>query len=137
MTDQKEARKVVEHALRESMKTQPFERPWDSTPEKPPSDMETVVKQLTDPANVNFTTEIPNPSAFAATISFANWLGEDFLDSKEMIIGHMKEFKNEMIPFDRKRATELISMANAASGSTEDKRRRELYEQMFGDMAKR
>lgn len=96
------------------------------------SDVESSLGYLLDKDNALLTTEIDNPIAVTMLEVFADDLREEMSEISDVIDGYVKKFKINMIPYKRKRATEAIQIADAASGRKAEREKSRLREKLFG-----
>ena len=80
------------------------------------SDVKHSIGQLLDKKNAPLTTELHNPHAITVLEVLGNILPDKSGKALKIFID---DFKVNMIPFQRKRAQEAISMARAATGQRE------------------
>jgi len=96
------------------------------------SDISKSINTLLDPKNTQFTTEIDNPLA----MSVLEVMGEDSLKRVPnvgvLLIALAEKLKRNYVPFGRKRAGEIISVADAASGSARDREKGRMRDKLLG-----
>ncbi|MGB9622925.1 MAG: hypothetical protein ACPL07_03670, partial [Candidatus Bathyarchaeia archaeon] len=87
-------------------------------PENAEDDIVGVIKQLTDPEKIDYTTEITNPYAMSLLYVLGDELDRQYGEKSILEIADL--LKLHMIPYKRKRAAELIKAITAESASTEE-----------------
>jgi len=87
-----------------------------------------ILSELFNPNKVDFHTEITNPIAITGLEILADWLKE-FKSTSKILEAFVRKFKINMVPYDRKRAKEIVEAYKARK---EAERERPLSEILLG-----